>query len=178
MAKAKDPARGPMEFGLGGIFKGLGDLVQKLGSLAEQAGEMRREGTIDGDKGVKAVYGFTVKFGGAGGDKVQLEPFGNVRKDAKGETTVSEEREPVVDVFDEPDCLLVVAELPGVEEGSVQTEVKGDVLLITAEGKGRKYRKEVLLPGSFAPAQESHSLRSGVLEVRLRKGVKTGKKAR
>ena len=71
---------------------------------------------------VKGVYGFSVKVGlGDKGDKeVKVEPFGNVRRDDKtGETVVQEIREPVVDVFEEKDHTLVVAEMPGVSTKDV-----------------------------------------------------------
>ena len=45
-----------------------------------------------------------------------------------------------MDVFDETDHVLVVAELPGAEESGVKTEVKDDVLLISATGKDRRYQ--------------------------------------
>lgn len=176
MGKSQNKDPGDEErsgLGLGGLFRGLGDLLEKVGELAETGQELRREGTIDGlggKKGVQGVYGFTVKFGGLGRDPVRVEPFGNLKKDAGGATRVADEREPVVDLFDEADHVLVVAELPGVEEAQVKTEVRGDVLVVTAAGKERKYRKEVLLPAAFEAAAMSRRLCNGILEVRFDKG--------
>lgn len=158
--------------GLGSLFSGLSNLVEKLGELAEKGAELRREGTIEGsggDKGLKGVYGFTVKVGGGSDRSPRVEPFGNIKKDARGEPTVSEEREPVVDVFDESDHVLVIAEMPGVDLQHVKTEVRGDVLVISASTKGRKYHKETLLPQSFEPSRIKTSMRNGLLEVRLEK---------
>jgi HSP20 family protein len=105
-----------------------------------------------------------------GGEKVEVEPFGNIKKNERGETTVAEEREPVVDTFDEGDHVLVVAELPGVEESQVKVELKGDVLLISAKGENRKYRKELLLSETFKASALSHSFQNGILEVKLKRG--------
>jgi len=160
--------------GLGGMIRGLGDLLEKLGQVAETGAEIRREGKLDGlggKEGLHGVYGFTFRVGGAGADRVRVEPFGNLRKNAQGRTTVAEEREPLVDVFDEPTHVLVVAEMPGVEEAGVKTELNGDVLVIAAEAKDRKYRKEVLLPRPFEAAAMSRAIRNGMLEVRLDKGT-------
>ena len=101
---------------------------------------------------LKGVYGFSVKVGlGDKGDKeVKVEPFGNVRRDEKsGETVVQEIREPVVDVFEEKDHTLVVAEMPGVSTKDVKLTVKDDLLTIYAEKRDKKYRKEILLPRSY-----------------------------
>lgn len=175
MSKQKSPGQGNAGFeaGLGGIFGNLGSLLEKLSDLAEKGGELRREGTFDpaGDaKGLKGVFGFTVKVGlGGDKDKVAVEPFGNIKKNDKGEPTVADEREPIVDLFDEADHVLVIAELPGAEESQVKAEVKDDLLLISAAGKDRRYGKEVLLPRKFPAAALSHSFRNGILEVRLAK---------
>lgn len=167
--KSDGEQAGP-DFGLGGLFKGLGDLVGKLGELAEKGAEMQREGALGDEKGVRGVYGFTVRIGGHGTEKLKVEPFGNIKKDEQGKPTVADEREPIVDVFDEKDCVLVVAELPGVTESEIKTELKGDVLLISASGRERKYRKEILLPHRFEPASQTSTFKNGILEIRLRKG--------
>ncbi|MBI4861204.1 MAG: Hsp20/alpha crystallin family protein [Candidatus Riflebacteria bacterium] len=157
---------------LGDLFSGLGNLVEKLGELAEKGAVLRREGSIEGtggSKGLKGVYGFTVDVGGGSDRSPRVEPLGTIKKDAQGEPTVSEEREPVVDLFDEADHVLVIAEMPGVELEHVKAEVRGDALVISAGTKGRKYHKETLLPRSFEQSRRSTSMRNGLLQVRLEK---------
>ena len=112
------------------------------------------------------MYGFTVKVG-LGGEGVKIEPFGNIRTDAaSGRSAVQEVIEPVVDVFEEQDHTLVVAEMPGIAAEDVHLEVKDDVLTITAEKAKKKYRKEVLLPDTFPREKMQVSCTNGVLEVR------------
>ena len=97
---------------------------------------------------MKGIYGFTVKVG-LGDDGPHVEPFGNIRRDQEsGRTVVQEVSEPVVDVFEESDHVLVVAEMPGVGPEDVKIEVEDDLLTISAENGDKKYRKEVLLPAS------------------------------
>jgi len=156
--------------GLGGLLGGLNGLMEKLGELAEKGGEIRDAGEIGGldPKGkLRGVYGFTIKTA-VGGDGIKVEPFGNVQKDEEtGGPVVREMREPMVDVFEEDDHVLVVAEMPGVGEEDVQLACDGDILTITAERGDMKYRKEVLLPSSFSTDKISHVCRNGVVEVRL-----------
>ena len=159
--------------GLGGVLGGLGALLEKLGELAEKGKELSESGEIEGEGGqVRGVYGFTIRSGtGKDSGEVKVEPFGNVRKDAQtGRPVVHETREPMVDVFEEDDRVVVVAEMPGVEEGDVRLELVGDVLTLTASKGERKYRKEVLLPGEFAAERMTHTCRNGILEVRLARG--------
>ena len=124
--------------GFDGILSGLTGLVGKLNELAETGAELRRSGEIHGaGKELKGIYGFTVKVG-LGDQAARVEPFGNIRPDKKtGRAVVEEIREPVVDLFEEKDHILIVAEMPGISAQDVQIEVKDDVLAITA-AKGDK----------------------------------------
>jgi HSP20 family protein len=155
---------------LGGIFSGLTGLVEKLNELAQTGQEMSQTGEIGGaDKGVKGIYGFTVKVG-LGDQGPRVEPFGNIRQDKKtGKAVVQEIREPVVDLFEEKDHLLIVAEMPGISVKDVKLEVKDDVLTIAAARGQKKYRKEVLLPGSYRKEKMHLTCNNGVLEIKCLK---------
>lgn len=171
MAKKKDSS-GPeseAEAGLGAILKGLGGLVERLGELADTGREISKVAEVHGQgpaKEIKGVYGFTVKVG-LGGEGATFEPFGNIRREPGiGRAVVHEVMEPAVDIFQERDHTLVVAELPGISAEDVRLEVKDDVLTLVAERGTKKYRKEVLLPDSFALEKMQVSCTNGVLEIR------------
>ncbi len=163
----KNPPAGEAGASFGGLLSGLSGLVEKLSELAGTGAELRRSGEIRGaGQEVKGIYGFTVKTG-LGGQAAKVEPFGNLRTDqATGQAVVEEIREPVVDLFEEPDHLLIVAELPGISAGAVRLEVKDDVLTITAAKGDKKYRKEVLLPGSYPREKMRLACNNGVLEIK------------
>ncbi len=165
----------PESSGSGGFIAGLGTLIDQLGKLAEQAeqagGKLNQAGefSMGSDKRIKGVYGFSVKSG-LGEKGVKVEPFGNIRRDEeRGQVEVQEIREPMVDVFDEAEHLLIVAEVPGIMQEDVQLELHEDILILVAEKGDKKYRKEVLLPASFSPDKMSSSCRNGILEIKLSK---------
>ena len=171
--KDKQPEKsshGEMAFGLGGILKGLTDLVEKLDALAENGGELSKTAEILGkNQQVKGIYGFTVKVG-LGDDQPRVEPFGNIRKDTRsGNTVVQEVREPVVDVFEEKDHVLVVAEMPGISAEDIHIEIEGDLLTLSATRGDKKYRKEVQLPESFSRENAQVSCNNGVVEIKCRR---------
>ena len=153
-------------FGLGDVFRGVGDLIEILKEMeAEGKTEVTRTGELRGTgrlKDLKGVYGFSVKVG-LGGEPT-VETFGNIRGGEAG-PTVEEVREPLVDVFDEGGSMRVLAEMPGVEAGDVRVELNEDVLIITAEGKDRKYSKEILLPAKGRRDSVRTSYQNGILEV-------------
>jgi len=159
--------------GVGGLLHSIGGFLDLLSNLAEKAeqvgGEIKRTGEIGDDKdgkGVKAVYGFSVRVGGGG--KTHIEPFGNVKQDERG-AVVEEVREPIVDVFDEDERILVVAELPGVGADDIRYEVDHDVLTLSASRGDRKYSKEVVLSSAVVSEGAAASYRNGVYELSLHK---------
>ena len=154
--------------GLGGVFNGIGKLIDSVTKIAaESGGIVSKTGDIKGlgDK-AKGVYGFTVRT--LAGGEAKVEPFGNIRRTPKG-PVVEEVREPIVDVFDEKDQLLVVAELPGVAESDINVEVKGDILTLSGERGEKKYSKEVLLPSKVDEESLTSSYTNGILEIRINK---------
>ena len=169
MAKTKTkPTTGDAD--LGGFLGGLTNLIEKLGDLAEKGKDLHEIEEFGNDGGVKGVYGFTIRtnIGGERSGGVKVEPFGNVRKDERtGKATVQEVIEPLVDVFEESDHVLVVAELPGISPEDVHVELKDDILVIVAARGTKKYHKEVLLPQSFSQKAMRRQYRNGVLEVKL-----------
>jgi HSP20 family protein len=152
-----------IDFGLGfgGLLKGLGDFMDTVSKMAEEGkSEIERVGEIsfDKEKKLKGMYGVSVRIGGAG--IPIMEKFGSVP-----ETDV---REPMVDVFDEKSSIRIIAELPGVEEEDIKTELEGTMLKITAERGNRKYKKDVELPAAVK-GELKPRYKNGVLELELEK---------
>ncbi len=161
-----------IDFGMGkisfgGLFKGLGNLIDLAAKMNEEG--IARKGEIKGlPRGAKGVYGFSIRTMAG---KPVIESFGNIKETAKG-PVVEEVREPMVDVFDEQDHIVVIAELPGVSEDKVKIEVAGDILNLTASDKDRKYAKEILLPCQVKPESMKSTYKNGILEIRLEKKSK------
>lgn len=154
---------------LGGLFKGVEKLIDLAAQVKEAGGEVKKEGEIDLShlkEGMKGVFGFSIKT--AAGGKTVVEPFGNVKKTPKG-PTVEEVREPITDVFDEKEEIVVMAEMPGIGEEDIKLDLKGDILDISAQSGDRKYHKEVLLPSKVKPETMSFSYKNGILEARMKK---------
>jgi len=164
--------------GAGGSFErilnGLTDLADKLGELSEKGETLSKTGEFsipDKGKGIRGVYGFSLKTGlGDQKDRIKVEPFGNIRKDREtGQTVVQEIREPLVDVFEEEDCTLLVAEMPGISTKDIRLDVRDDVVEIFAEKEDKKYRKEILLKHSSPKGKIKMTCNNGIVEIRCPK---------
>lgn len=167
--KKKSEEEASIDLGFGGLFKGLGNFVDMLSEMVEKgeeqvtrSGEFKVKGL--GEKG-RGVYGFSVRTGIGGIPRV--EHFGNIRSTDEG-PVVAEVREPLVDVFDEGQEMIIVAELPGVSEDEIRVEIQDDVLILETTGE-RKYAKEFLLLDTVDATTLQRAYKNGILELRLKK---------
>jgi HSP20 family protein len=111
------------------------------------------------------VFGFSMRVGPDG--KPIIQRFGNTPSpDGPGMTP---QLEPLVDIIEENDEIIVVAELPGVEKDELKVRVKGQTLTIDVDNPQRPYHKELKLPTKVSKEEAKSSMRNGVLEVRLKK---------
>ena len=110
------------------------------------------------------VFGFSMKVGPDG--KPMMQRFGNTP--GEGEKMTSD-LEPLVDVIDDNDDIIIIAELPGVEKDEIKVRIKGTKLTIHVDNSERPYHKDIELPTQVRKDHAKSSLRNGVLEVRLKK---------
>lgn len=79
-------------------------------------------------------------------------------------TPKEEAREPLIDIFDEKENIIVIAEMPGVEEKDIKTTLEKDMLKIS----GGKYSKDLKLPCMPEKIIEK-TYKNGILEVKIKK---------
>lgn len=161
-----------LPFNLGGILEGLGGLVEKLGELAEAGEKLSRSGEFKDASGrLRGVYGIHVKtgLGERGQQELRVEPFGNVRPRTAGEPPEEDIREPLVDIHEEKDHLLVLVELPGVGKENVTLEFAEDRLKLSAQRGKTSYRKEITLPEQFSEENMHWDCKNGILQIRLQR---------
>ena len=112
------------------------------------------------------------------------EPFGFVNWNYP-ETAAATEWMPLVDIFEEPEFIRLVAEVPGVKPENVQIAVEGNLLTIkgtkeqVAEEKAEKvhryertygtFERTFTLPASVSPEKIKATYEHGVLTVLLPK---------
>ncbi len=154
---------------LGGLFKGIENLVDLATKVDNAGGEIKKEENIDLShlkEGMKGVFGFSIKT--AVGGKPIVEQFGNIKKTPDG-PKVEEEREPITDVFDEKEEIIIMAEMPGVSEDDIKITIKEDILDISVQTEKRKYKKEILLSAKVKPETMKSSYKNGILEIKIKK---------
>ena len=109
-----------------------------------------------------------------------LSAFNTTKSQNQQEPPQTEEREPLVDIMEEDEEIIVVAEIPGCDKENIELDATETTLTITAcdEEDARKYKTTVDLPSKINPDHARARYRNGILEVKLEKvnNKKKGKK--
>jgi len=136
--------------------------------VEEMMNEMMRKAFAGAGKiepGKPFVYGYSVRTGPDGTPIV--EEFGNVKPGVKPK--VSDAREPLVDVVERDEDLVVIAELPGVSKSDIDLEISGKSLEIKVDTPNKKYHKSIELPCEVKDDATDATYNNGVLEVKLKR---------
>ncbi len=161
------------DFEVGGLLDGIEDIVSKLGDVAEEASELERAERVEKGDDVEGVWGFRVRTDIGEGEEerdIDIDSFGNMRSDDDAEEVVVEERrEPMVDVYNEEEYVLITAEMPGIGEDDVRIRLDGDVMTISSEEDDKRYYKELVLEETFDPDDIEVSSRNGIIRIKCRK---------
>ena len=162
---------GPVE----GVLRGLGEVIPGFGELVKgleksEAFQKRLEAAnaeIE-RRMVKAPPSSRV-----GGTRRSIIPARITLKVSR--TTLGKEspvpapqKDVITDMFDEGDNLVIIAELPGVNEKDIEIEVKGNRLVLFARSQGRQYHKDIVLPCKVKE-KPSSTYKNGILKISLEK---------
>jgi len=79
------------------------------------------------------------------------------------------EPKPLIDIFEEKDKIIVVAEFAGFKKENIKIHVKDRRLTLSAEASDRKYHKSLNLPKKVISSTISTLYNNGVLEIQLKK---------
>ncbi len=137
------PDEGRRDIHLDDIVRGVGSFISLVAEVVESVGSAVNQ---------------PASAGGA------LDTFAPTRLPAG--SPVSGVRDPLVELFDEGDEIVVVIDWPYAAENQIQVEVQDDVLAVTIGGEF-PHTTELLLPAAVDPASLRRTHRNGMTEVRL-----------
>lgn len=168
----KDKRKRKREWNLNDIFENF-ERLSKF--FEEEFNKMLREPNFNSldvfFKEKPFIYGFSISIGPDGIPKIQ--EFGNIR--SKGEKPlISDKREPLIDIINNKDEIIVIAEIPGVNKEDIKLNINEDNLIISVNNN-RKYYKELNFEEKIDPNSIQTSYKNGVLQIKLKKKGFIGK---
>jgi HSP20 family protein len=112
------------------------------------------------------IWGFSATIGSDG--RIQMNPFGNVQADGDS-TTVREERQPLIEVMNQENAIILIAELPGVKEDDILLTITETRITLRVDTTERKYAKTIDLPEPVDKDTAQVTYNNGILEINLTK---------
>lgn len=165
------------------FFKGLGDvigLLSKAVEVAEKDGNITKEFRTGGEgEKPEIFYGFNMRTNlrsippsvksnsprSSRSYRVSSKPASSV---SSGDFQTEEDHEPLIDIFNEDDEIVIIAELSAISEQEISVEIQEDIFRLQTTGE-RRYVKEILLPAHIDEQSMRQTYRNDILEVRLKK---------
>ncbi|VVB86739.1 Uncharacterised protein [uncultured archaeon] len=164
--KEEKEEAGTVETVVGQLIPGLGGIVRALEKsspefrkrIAQTDAEIQHRLETGWEARPEMKYGISMRPLTNRGATLQK----SVKKEPDDLRVVPEEREPIIDIFEENEYISVIAELPGIEEKDIMTELKGNTLEISAG----KYCKTIELP-SVPKSISERTYKNGVLQLKI-----------
>ncbi len=166
-------ARRDLGFNFGGFLGKLGSVMEKLVDLAETGQTLSQDRRAQGPRPagqtprrLRLLHQDGIWATRASG-KSRSSPSATSAGESSGETVVEDVREPLVDVHEEEDHVLVLAEIPGVSKKDVQLEL-AERPLDDPRPAGREAISQGSRPaGQFLPEKMHWECTNGILKIRL-----------
>jgi HSP20 family molecular chaperone IbpA len=89
-----------------------------------------------------------------------------------------EEPQPLIDIFQDPYNIIIIAEIAGFNRETLKISVKDQKLTLSAKTKDRRYYKSLNLPKVVIPNAMHTEYKNGVLEIKLKKAEIIDKEAK
>lgn len=150
------------------IFTGLDKLINVVADMVDKdKDEVNIQGDIKPDnRKITGKYGFHVKLSPDRLEGISGIDLNNIIKKADNPPkTVA----PVTDVFEEEDRIIIVSELPGVEQEDIELNLERNAVIFTAVKKDVCYSKRIEL--AFVPDYSlvSESFHNSIYSVTIEK---------
>ncbi len=147
-------------------FNDLYDELEKLGDLIDETMQKAFDNSKDTPTKRNRSKDFSVKIGPEG--KPRIREFNN-RQPQQAESEVSDDPEPLVDIIEEGETVIVLVALPGVNKDDIDLRLTENNLTFSVDAADFEWYNELKLPARVNPKSARASYKNGVLEIKVKK---------
>jgi len=148
-------------------FNDIYEELEKLGYLIDETMQKASESSSENTPVRRnRVQGFSIKIGPDG--KPRIYEF-NSRQPRQNEPEIDDDPEPLVDIIEDGETLVVLAALPGVTKDAIDLRVTENCLTVSVDAADFEWYEEFKLPTRVDPKSARASYKNGVLEVKVKK---------
>ena len=112
------------------------------------------------------IQAFSIKIGPD--RKPRIQEF-NSRQQRRNKPAISDDPEPLVDLIEDGETLVVLAALPGVKKDDIDLRITESCLTMSVDTADFEWYNEFKLPTKVNPKSACASYKNGVLEVKVKK---------
>jgi HSP20 family molecular chaperone IbpA len=148
-------------------FNDIYNELERLGEMIDETMQKAFDG-ISEDKSVKPtrIRGFFIKVSPDG--KAKLREY-NDFESISDESKLVDDLEPLVDIIEKRDVLIVLVALQGVQKDDIDLRVTENCLIVSIDAEEFDWYDEFKLPTRVKPKSAFAYFKNGVLEVHLEK---------
>ena len=148
-------------------FNDIYEELEKLGDLIDETIQKSFDSSSEKTPVRRnRIQGFSIKIGPDGNPRIQ--EFNN-RQPRQSEPEISDDPEPLVDVIEDGETLVVLAALPGVNKDAIDLRITENCLTVSVDTDDLEWYNEFKLPTKVDPKSARASYKNGVLEVKVKK---------
>lgn len=148
-------------------FNDIYDELDRLGELIDDTmNKAFNESSKNSSVKRNRSKGFSIKFDSDG--KPRIEEI-NRHQTWDEEEESFDDQDPLIDLIDNEETLIILAALPGVEKEAIDLRVTENCLTFSVDGSDFEWYDELKLPARVNPKLAHASYKNGVLEVKLSK---------
>ncbi len=148
-------------------FNDIYDELERLGELIDDTmNKAFDESNENSSVKWNRSKGFSIKFSSDG--KPRIEEIKRRQTWDEEEDNI-DDQDPLVDLMDDGENLIILVALPGVDKESIDLRVTENCLTFAVDGSDFEWYDELKLPTRVNPKLARASYKNGVLEVKLSK---------
>ena len=147
-------------------FNDIYEELEKLGNLIDETMQKSFDPSSEKPSRRNRIRGFSIRIGPDG--KPRIQEFNN-RQPRQNEADISNEPEPLVDLIEDGETLVVLAALPGVKKDDIDLRITASCLTVSVDTDAFEWYNEFKLPTKVDPKSACAAYKNGVLEVKVNK---------
>jgi HSP20 family protein len=148
-------------------FNDIYEELEKLGDMIDETMQKAFDSpSKDASTKRNRFKSFSVKIGPDGKPRIREV---NDRQPLQDESEVSDDLEPLVDIIEDEETLVVLVALPGVDKDDVDLRLTGDTLVLSVDAVDFEWYDELKLPVKVHSKSARASYKNGVLAITVKK---------
>jgi HSP20 family protein len=152
-------------------FNDIYDELERLGDLIDETMQKAfKSSSKDESTKSNRFKSCSVKLGPDG--KPRFQKYNN-QQQRQTESEVIDDPEPLVDIIEEKDTLVVLAAIPGVNKDDIDLRLTENNLTFSVDSADFEWYDELTLPARVNPKEARASYKNGVLEIKVKKLAKS-----